>query len=398
MRLTYVTETFAPQINGIALTAERTLLHLRAAGHQVELLRPRQEDEAPCNTADEWRTAGGRLPLNNGWSFGLAGSEAIRRRWHLAGQLPELVHVATSGPLAWAALAAARAEGIATSADLRLSVRPQQAGGWAASLKLAYLKRLHGMADCSFVATRELAAQWAARGFENLQVLGRGVDSVAFSPQWRDCWLRRDWRACNHNPVLLYVGRLSADKNVQLALQTFEQLRQDERSLRMVVVGDGPLRRQLQARYPRVRFAGWQRGTELARHYASADVCLFPSLVQSFGSITLEAMASGLALVAFDAAAAAVHVSDGVNGFLARPGPSAATCQHAFLEAARRALAAAAADHPLRRQARLAALRADWHSALGGFEARLHSLASHAPAIKGVPPWPGAADAGLPLR
>lgn len=398
MRITYVTETFTPQINGVALAAERTVRHLCGAGHQVELLRPRQAGEPPCRTPNEWRTAGGSLPVRREIHFGMAGSDAIRRRWHRAGQAPELVHVATSGPLGWAALAAARAEGIATSADLRSSVhaRPPRAAGWAAPLVQAYLKRLHRMADASFVPTRELAGQLAARGFENLQVLGRGVDNAAFSPQWRDCWLRRDWRACNHNPVLLYVGRLSADKNVELALQTFEQLRQDERTLRMVVVGDGPLRRQLQAQHPRVRFAGWQRGTELARHYASADVCLFPSLNPSFGNVTLEAMASGLALVAFDTAAAGLHVSDGRNGFLARTG-SPFTARQYFVDAARRALAAAALDHPLRHQARLAALRADWADTLAGFESRLLNLASCAPALPGARRWPGSAGARLPL-
>lgn len=384
VRITYVTESFTPQINGAALSAERTLRHLRAAGHQVELLRPQQAGEAACDSPDEWRTGGGRLPLHSGLHFGHASMAALRRRWHASGQLPELVHVATSGPLAWSALVAARALGIATSADVRFNPQapiPQSGTRWGAPLVRGYLKRLHGMADCCFVPTRDMAGQLTSQGYDNLQVLGRGVDVTAFSPQWRDCWLRRDWRACQHNPVLLYVGRLSTDKNVRLALQTYERLRQDERGLRMVVVGDGPLRRQLQAEHPRVRFAGWQRGTELARHYASADLCLLPNLNQSFGSVTLEALASGLALVAFDTAAAGVHVVDGINGFLAKPGLGATSGQDTFFAAAQRALAASAPDHPLRLQARLAALRADWHGVLGGFEARLRQLANQVSAL-----------------
>ena len=386
MRITYVTETFTPQINGLALTAERTLRHLRGAGHQVELLRPRQGGEAPCNTLEEWRTAGLSLPLKEDVHWGLASSDAIRRRWHLAGQPPDVVHVATCGPLAWAALTAARAEGLATSADLRLPLLasespPDQSRShcsWLSALQFEHLERLHRLADCSFVPTREIANQLAARGFENLQVLGRGVDGIAFSPHWRDGWLRRDWRAREHHPVLLYVGLLAVHKNAELALQTFEQLRLEKPSLRMIVVGDGPLRRELQARHPRVRFAGWQTGTELARHYASADVCLFPSLTESFGSITLEAMASGLALVAFDRAAAGLHVADGKTGFLARPAAGEAAARH-FVDAARKALAAAEPEHPLRQQARVAALRADWHATLSVFERRLHRVASHTP-------------------
>ena len=385
MHITYVTESFPPQISGVALTAERTLRYLRAAGHRVELVRPRQIGEAPGDTAEEWRTAGGTLGSHHGLHFGVASSEQIRRRWHLAAQRPDVVHVATCGPLAWAALSAARREGIATSAELRLCLPATacQLGSWASSLRCAYLKRLHRMADCSFVPTRELAGQLIGLGFENLHPLGRGVDGIAFSPQWRDAWLRRDWRARDHRPVLLHVGRLARNKNVELALQTFEQLRLEEPGLRMVVVGDGPLRHELQARYPRARFVGWQTGIELARHYASADVCLFPSLHETFGSITLEAMASGLALVAFDRASAAVHVSDGETGFLARPAGGESGRRH-FVDAARRALAAAAVEHPLRQAARLRALRADWHSTLATFERRLQNLASHTPSVHGL--------------
>ena len=384
MRITYVTENFKPQINSVALNAARAVRHLRAAGHQVELLRPRQPGEASSDTAEELRTPGCRLPLFRSGQvhFGLASAAALQRRWQLSG-LPDLVHVATAGPLAWAALAAARASGVATSAELRFKLHAGagRQHGAAVTLMRAYLKRLHRMADTSFVATQELAGHLAAQGFQNLQLLGGGVESAAFSPQWRDCWLRHDWRAADDHPVLLYVGRLAADKNAELALQAYEHLRQDHRSLRMVVVGDGPLRRHLQAGYPRVRFAGWQTGTELARHYASADVCLFPSLSTNFGNVTLEAMASGLVLVAFDTAAARVHVVDGETGFLASPlaGPASAD---GFIETTRRALAASAVDHPLRQRARQAALRADWHGVLCSFEARLQHLSKHAPAVQ----------------
>jgi glycosyltransferase involved in cell wall biosynthesis len=179
--------------------------------------------------------------------------------------------------------------------------------------------------------------------------------------------------------VLLHVGRLAPEKNVEVALDAYERLRAAVPSLRMVVVGDGPSRGRLQARYPQVRFAGTQRGTDLARHYASADVFLFPSLTDTFGNVTLEAMASGLAVVAYDTAAAGMHVQDGINGWLAQPQGGVAGAE-AYFQATRRALAAAQVNSPLRRQARQTARAADWDSVLRAFEQRLRATAGVAPA------------------
>lgn len=379
MRIAYVTETFPPEINGVSLTAERTLAHLRAAGHQVQLIRPRQRGEARLDSADEWRSAGGPIPMYPELRYGLARSAALRRRWArgTAGA-PDLVHATTPGPLAFAALRAARAEGIATSADFRTnfhSYSRHYGFGWLEPWVLGYLRRLHALADTSFVPTHALATQLAGQGFERLQVVGRGVDADRFSPVWRDDWLRRDWHARSDNPVLLYVGRLAAEKNVELALSTFETLRRSRRGLRMVVVGDGPLRDRLRASHRRVRFVGVQRGLALSRCYASADVFLFPSLTETFGNVTLEAAASGLAVVAFDAAAAARHLQHGVSGWLAAP--SAGTAGRLdFVEMAGRALEDWRPGSAVRQRAREASLRADWDTVLRGFEQRLRGVAA----------------------
>jgi glycosyltransferase involved in cell wall biosynthesis len=152
-----------------------------------------------------------------------------------------------------------------------------------------------------------------------------------------------------------------------------------------VVVGDGPLRRSLQASHPQVHFVGLQRGTELAAHYASADVFLFPSLSETFGNVTLEALASGLAVVAFDAAAAGALIRNGRNGLLAPPGDA-----DAFVRAAcTAAISDVAAPHAidsraqlgidigaLRARARQTALASDWEPVLHRFEQRLAALAS----------------------
>ncbi len=379
MRIAYVTETFPPEINGVSLTAERTVHHLRAAGHAVQLVRPRQPGESARRDAEEWRCGGGPIPMYPELRYGWATPIALRALWRQTGGLPDLVHVTTPGPLGWAALRAARAEGLATSADFRTNFHAycgHYGLGWLEPVVLGYLKRLHGMADLNFVPTVELARQLSAHGFERLQVLGRGVDAQRFTPQRRDPGLRREWRAGGAGQrVLLHVGRLAPEKNAGLALQTFERLAARRPGLRMVVVGDGPMRARLERAHPSARFVGMQTGVELARHYASADVFLFPSLTDTFGNVTLEALASGLAVAAFDTGAAGQHVRDGVSGCLAPPceGLDAAD---AFLEAASHALDLSAPDGLLRHEARRAALEADWEGVLRRFEQQLLQLAA----------------------
>ncbi|WP_232504924.1 glycosyltransferase family 4 protein [Rubrivivax gelatinosus] len=371
VQIAYVTETYPPEVNGVALTTARAVEHLRAAGHRVLLVRPRQRGEAARDDADEWRCAGGPIPMYPELRYGLATRAALRRRWRAAA--PALVHVATPGPLALAALSAARAEGIATSADFRTNFHAYSRHyrlGWLEPLVLRWLRRLHDQADCNFVPTAALAAELAAAGFARLSVSGRGVDARLFDPARRDPALRARWVAAEGDPVLLHVGRLAPEKNVALALAAWERLRATRPGLRMVVVGDGPQRAALQRRHPQACFAGVHTGEALARHYASADAFAFPSLTDTFGNVTLEALASGLAYAGFDTAAAAVHVVDGVNGCLARPGDVAA-----FEATLAAALAQAEPGSALRRRARETALSADWSAVLQRFESTLCGVA-----------------------
>lgn len=385
MRLAFVTETFPPEINGASLTAERALRHLREAGHEVQLIRPRQSGELPRRDRQEWRCGGGPIPRAPELRYGWATPASLRGLWRDHGGPPEVVHVATPGPLGWAALRAARAEGVPCSADYRTHFHAyggHHGLGWLDSAVRGYLKRLHGMADLNFVPTPELQRELAGQGFERLQVLGRGVDSRQFSPERRDARLRRDWRVGDDHRVMLHVGRLTVEKNVSLALQTFERLSARRPGLRMVVVGDGPLRAQLERAHPTARFVGMQTGIALARHYASADVFLSPGPAEAFGNVTLEALASGLAVAAFDTGAAAQHVRDGVSGCLAPPCEGLDTAD-AFLDAATRALDASAPGGLLRREARLAAAQADWGDVQGRFEQHLLELAAAAQAASG---------------
>jgi glycosyltransferase involved in cell wall biosynthesis len=381
MRITYITETYPPEINGVALTVQRTVQYLRRRGHQVELVRPRQHhdaaDDRNAPAASQWLTAGLPIPMYPDLRFGLARAATLRRRWDAQGAAgPQLVHVATPGPLGRAAVLAARAAGLPVTTDFRTRFHQYSRHyglGWLAGSIQAYLRNLHNRGQATFVPTRALRDELAAQGFQRVEVVARGVDTALFTPTRRRAALRAAWGAAEGAPVLLYVGRLAAEKNVRLALRAFTAVCQGQPQARMVVVGDGPQRRRLQAEFAQVHFAGAQRGEALAEHYASADVFLFPSESETFGNVTLEALASGLAVVAFDCAAAAECIRHGHSGWLVPPGDHGGFIAQAWRTAGGPGLVPGA---PLREQARAAALAAGWDAVLQRFEQRLAAVAS----------------------
>jgi glycosyltransferase involved in cell wall biosynthesis len=368
MRLAYVTETFPPELNGVALTVERAVRHLRERGHEVELIRPRQPGEAKAADAAELRTAGCAIPMYPDLRFGLSRVMPLVRRFQQT--RPQLVHLATPGPLAWAALAAARSLGVPTTSDFRTNFHQYSRYyglGWLAGPALHLLRRFHNLTDRTFVPTRATRRELAAFGFQRLAIVGRGVDGERFSPSRRSEALRRAWGA-GEGPVLLSVGRLAAEKNVELALRAFARVRELQPDARMVVVGDGPARGRLQAAHREATFVGVQRGEALAAHYASADVFLFPSLSDTFGNVVLEALASGLPVVSFDVAAAAEHVQDGRSGRLVLAGDEAG-----FIAETVALARDPAARNGMRDAAVAAAARLTWPHILAVFEAHLEA-------------------------
>lgn len=367
MRIAYVTETYPPELNGVALTVQRTVEYLRSCGHEVELVRPRQPHEPARCTEDEWRTFGLPIPMYRDLRFGVAWTRSLRQRWLRL--RPQLVHVATPGPLGWAAVQAAAQLRIPATSDFRTNFHQYShyyGLGWCEPLVCAYLRRLHNATRRTFVPTHSVRRELAARRFERLVVVGRGVDTKHFSPERRSTALRHEWGADDRTPVVLYVGRLAAEKNVDLALCAFAAMQRQCPEARMVVVGDGPMRARWEREFPQVRFVGVKRGDDLARHYASADIFLFPSLSDTFGNVVLEAMASGLAVLAFDAGAAGEHIEDCESGLLVRPKDAAgfvgAACSLADPWTDLREMKAAA---------RRVALTLGWPAVLGRFESHL---------------------------
>jgi len=228
MRYAIVTETYPPEVNGVALTVQALEQGLRARGHDVSVVRPRQ-----------------------------------------------------------AAL------------------------GW--------MRRFHNRADATVVPTRELADFLQTQHFDNVRRLPRAVDTRLFDPACRDQCLRSGWGLQEDGVAAIHVGRIAAEKNLDLAVRAFRQLQatlqQSNRPApRFVWVGDGPARARLQRDNPDFIFCGIQREEALARHFASGDLFLFPSHSETFGNVTLEAMASGVPTVAFDYGAAREHLRDGLHG------------------------------------------------------------------------------------
>lgn len=321
MRIALVTETYAPELNGVARTLVAMVRELRARGHQVDLVRPEPRGDTCPPEAGELRVKGLPVPGYPAVQFGLPAGRVLRARWRAL--RPDVVHIDTEGPLGYSALRAARALGIPVTSSLHthFHVYARHYGlPWLSGPVLAYLRHFHNATAFTLIPTEDQRERCAAEGFERLRVLGRGVDAELFHPSRRDLALREQWGAGPNTPVVLYVGRLAAEKNLGLFIRTTQAMRQLRPDLKVVIVGDGPLAESLKAEHPDIHFAGAQVGETLAAHFASADVFIFPSLSETFGNVLLEAMASGLAVLAFDYAAARLLIDDGRCGLVAPVG------------------------------------------------------------------------------
>jgi glycosyltransferase involved in cell wall biosynthesis len=310
-----VTETYPPDVNGVALTVQSLEQGLRSLGHRVALIRTEQAEERLHAQPDLMLVDGAPIPRYPGLRFGLPAGRRLLTRWKA--QRPDAIYIATEGPLGWSALRAARQLGIpaATGFHTRFDDYVGRYGaGFLAPWVFAWLRRFHNRGDATLVPTLELQQQLADQGFRQVERLGRAVDTRQFHPGWRDGALRASWGLDDDDIAVLSVGRLAPEKNLGLLLRSFRALQVERPKAKLIFVGDGPSRAELQATNPDVIFSGIQRGDELARHYASADLFLFPSLSETFGNVTLEAMSSGLASVAFDYGATREHLRDGEHG------------------------------------------------------------------------------------
>jgi glycosyltransferase involved in cell wall biosynthesis len=250
--------------------------------------------------------------------MGLPSKRALIQLWTT--RRPDVVHIVTEGPLGWSALQAAVHLRLPIVSDFRTNFHAYSKHygiAWLRHPITAYLRKFHNRTACTMVPTETLRAELAQAGFRRLRVVARGVDTQRFDPAHRSDVLREQWGADADTVVALYVGRLAPEKNLDALIAAVRHMRLGHAGLKLVVVGDGPERARLMEHCPDAVFAGVRRGDELSAHYASADVFLFPSMTETFGNVVPEAMASGLAVVAFDHAAAGQLIKPGVSGLLA---------------------------------------------------------------------------------
>lgn len=272
MKILLVSDAWYPQINGVVRTLEAVAQALRGQGHMLGLVTPNQFSSVPCPTYPDIRLA--------------AATPGSVGRWIRAFG-PDAIHIATEGPLGWAARHFCLHRGLPFTTSyhthfpeyvrLRTGIPP----GWSYAL----LRRFHRLSRGVLVATPTLQADLAAHGFRNLRLWPRGVDTDLFRPH-------PEIPPELSRPIHLFVGRVAVEKN----LEAFLTLNLPGTKL---VVGDGPQLAELRARYPDTYFAGARSGEVLARYYASADVFVFPSRTDTFGLVILEALASGLPVAAY---------------------------------------------------------------------------------------------------
>jgi glycosyltransferase involved in cell wall biosynthesis len=370
LRVACVTETYPPEVNGVAITLAQVVDGLHRRHHDVQLIRPRQlQDEAGAGERglDEVLVRGMPIPRYPNLRMGLPARGALVQAW--SRHRPDIVHIATEGPLGWSALQAARQLKLPVSSDFRTNFHAYSRHygiGWLHKPIMAYLRRFHNHAQCTMVPTEALRRELERDGFRHLTVVSRGVDTARFSPHRRSQSLRDQWGVEADDLVVVCIGRLAPEKNLSTLASAWRAIRGLDARARLVFVGAGPLRAQLQAQHPDAIFAGQRSGDDLAAHYASADLLLFPSLTETFGNVTTEALASGLPVVAFDCAAAAQLVRDNDNGALVPLANSTAYVRSAL----------ALAGNPALRQrmgaaARVSVASLSWNAIVVRFEATL---------------------------
>ena len=355
MRLTLVTETYPPEVNGVAMTLERLVHGMRSRGHDVRVVRPRQASDDGARANGEHLVASIPLPFYPELRLGLPARRALRALWR--SERPDVVHVATEGFLGISARRAA--------ADLRLPVTSSYHTNFdqfslhygmakvLAPFLEAQLKTFHNRTRATLVPSPSVEERLRAAGYRNVRILGRGVDLDAFTPDRRAEHKREAWGVSEEELAIVHVGRLAPEKNLDLAIEAYRQVRARRDDARLILVGDGPSRASLEKLEGAV-LVGMVPHREVGAHLASGDLFLFPSLTETFGNVLTEALACGLATVSFDYAASAAHVVHLESGLKAPFGDAAA-----FVHEAVRA----ATDEDLRR--RLGAAALDTGRALG---------------------------------
>lgn len=278
MRIAICTDAWHPQINGVVRSLSTTVTKLIERGHEIELVTPQQFHTLPMPGYSEIRLA-------------LVPRFGTRRT--LAAFAPDVVHIATEGPIGWSARGWCLAHGVpfTTAFHTRFPDYAAVRTGLDAERFWPIMRRFHAQSRAVLVSTPTLGRELEERGLPNCRLWSRGIDRSLFHPGHSPL----PELSALPGPVLLYVGRVAAEKNLPAFLDCNVPGQK-------VVVGDGPDLAALKTRYPAVRFLGALSGKELAQAYCSGDVFVFPSRTDTFGLVLIEALSCGLPVAAFPVA------------------------------------------------------------------------------------------------
>jgi glycosyltransferase involved in cell wall biosynthesis len=298
MRVAIITENFLPKLDGVTRTLAKLLEHLQLTGHEAMLLGPDSGMEEYAG-AEIVGTAGLPFPFYPELKFNFFRPLFMRR---LGDFRPDIIHLVDPVILGATGLAAARFFNVplVSSYHTNLAAYCEHFGFSLLTRPMwSYNRFVHSQCSLTFCPSPSTAAMLRLEGFEHLRIWPRGVDTTIFKPERRSSALRASWlgEENSEKTVLLYVGRVSWEKNLRLLVQAYRGM--NHSNCHLVIVGEGPASLEMQqelAGLP-VTFTGYLAGEALASAYASSDVFAFPSRTETFGQVVLEAMASGLPVV-----------------------------------------------------------------------------------------------------
>ncbi|GCE50883.1 glycosyltransferase involved in cell wall biosynthesis [Thermosporothrix hazakensis] len=296
MRVAIITENFLPKLDGVTRTLARLLEHLQQQGHQALVLGP-ESGMTRYAGAEIVGTLGLPLPFYPELKMNMFRPLFLQR---LHDFRPDVIHLVDPVFLGATGLAVAHLMHVPFVSSYHTNLAEYcKHFGFAPLVEPAwsYMRFLHNQCALTFCPSPSTAARLREQGFSNLRIWPRGVDTTLFRPGKRDESLRAHWVGGEQKVVLLYVGRVSYEKNLRLLIEAYRDM--DHGRCHLVIVGDGPASEGVRAALSGVpvTFTGYLSGEALARAYASADVFAFPSETETFGQVVLEAMASGLPVV-----------------------------------------------------------------------------------------------------
>lgn len=287
-RFTLVTDAWFPQINGVVTTLSSLVNELTARGIQVDVIQPNDYPNLPLPSYSE-----------------------IRMVWHakhlqqrILEFQPHALHIATEGSLGWMARHIALKQGLSFTSGYHTRYPEYIRARWPIPETFSYsiLRRFHNPADTTLVPAASIMTDLENKGFEHLTLMSRGVDKTIFHSNYQ---LKSDYE----RPIMLYVGRVAPEKGIE-----------DFLSLNLagtkLVIGDGPSKTELENKYPDAHFLGVKKGQDLAKHYAHADVFVFPSKTDTFGVVNIEAIACGTPVAAYPVTGPKDIVTPNLNGCL----------------------------------------------------------------------------------